>query len=277
MMKLAKRLVPSPVKLRIKNYLGERKKARLFGAFAPLVPRVSDMYDGPQSMEEFKQNGEEFLDIFKTICGLRPDEKILDVGSGIGRKTWPLTQYLNESAVYEGIDVNEAGVEWCRQRYSSRFPNFHFRQIDVYNTAYNPRGKYRSVEYEFPFADQSFSFVMLGSVFTHMLPDDLEHYLSEICRVLMRGGRCLITYFLLNDESLKHIGSGDSTLDLKYVFENYRTISREVPEAAVAFEESWIRGKYTGLGLKIMRLDYGSWCGRQNYLSYQDLVFAVKE
>lgn len=276
-MKLAKRLVPLPVKLRIKDYLGERKKARLFGALAPLVPRVSEMYDGPQSMEEFKQNGEEFFEIYKTICGLEPEERMLDVGSGIGRKTWPLTQYLNERAVYEGFDVNKVGVDWCRQRYSSRFPNFHFRQIDVYNKTYNPRGKYQPTEYRFPFDDESFSFVMLGSVFTHMLPDDLEHYLSEIHRVLTRAGRCLITYFLLNDESLNHIDSGESTLDLRYAFEKYRTISRETPEAAIAFEEGWIRERYRGLGLKIMRLDYGSWCGRQNYLSYQDLVFAVKE
>jgi ubiquinone/menaquinone biosynthesis C-methylase UbiE len=118
---------------------------------------------------------------------------------------------------------------------------------------------------------------MLGSVFTHMLPDDLEHYLAEIYRVLTGGGRCLITYFLLNDESLKHIDSGESTLDMRYAFEKYRTISRETPEAAIAYEEGWIRERYRGLGLKIMRLDYGSWCGRQNYLSYQDLVFAVKD
>jgi len=117
---------------------------------------------------------------------------------------------------------------------------------------------------------------MLGSVFTHMLPDDLEHYLLEIYRVLKRGGRCLITYFLLNGESLRLIETGESTLDLKYVFDRYRTTSRWAPEQAIAFDESWIRDLYRKVGLKVLRLDYGSWCAREDYLSYQDLILGVK-
>jgi ubiquinone/menaquinone biosynthesis C-methylase UbiE len=277
MLNVVKRLIPFPVKRKISNYHANRYKARLFGALAPLVPAVEDMFDGPQSLEEFKANGEEFVKIYKEICGLQPDEKMLDVGSGIGRKTLPLTRYLNDRAVYEGIDITKAGIDWCREKITLRFPNFHFQQIDVYNKLYNPLGKYQPSEYKFPFADESFSFVMLGSVFTHMLPADAENYLSEVCRVLTKGGRCLISYFLLNEESLRLIESAESTLDLKYVFDDYRTISREVPEEAIALAESLIRGMYSKLGLKIMRLDYGSWCGRANYLSYQDLILAVKE
>jgi ubiquinone/menaquinone biosynthesis C-methylase UbiE len=235
------------------------------------------MFDGPQSLEEFKANGEEFLKIYKEVCGLQPDERMLDIGSGIGRKTLPLIQYFNERAVYQGVDITKAGVDWCRDKITPRFPNFRFEQIDVYNIINNSRGKYQPSDYKFPFADESFSFVMLGSVFTHMLPDDVENYLSEIRRMLTKGARCLITYFLLNEQSLRLIESGDSTLDLKYVFDKYRAISREVPEGAIAFDESWIRGLYSNLGLKVVRLDYGSWCARENYLSYQDLILAVKE
>jgi len=179
--------------------------------------------------------------------------------------------------VYEGIDITQSGIDWCREKITPQFPNFHFQQIDVYNNQYNPRGKHQASEYKFPYADESFSFVMLGSVFTHMLPDDLENYLSEIYRVLRRGGRCLITYFLLNAESLRLIETRDSTLDFKYVFDKYRTISREVPEAAIAFDEGRIRDLYRKRGLKVIRLDYGSWCARANFLSYQDLILAVRE
>jgi ubiquinone/menaquinone biosynthesis C-methylase UbiE len=252
-------------------------KARLFGDLAPLVPRVEDMFDGSPNLEGFKRTGEDFLKIYKEKCGLQPDEKMLDVGCGIGRMALPLTQYANEGAVYEGIEIVKEGVDWCREKITPRFPNFHFQQIDVYNKHYNPRGKFQPSEYKFPFADESFSFVMLTSVFTHMLPDDLGNYLSEIYRVLKRGGRCLITYFLLNEESLRLIETGHSTLDLRYVFEQYRTVSREVPEQAIAYDEGWIRDLYRKVGLKVMRLDYGSWCARENHLSYQDLILGVKE
>jgi len=280
MINLVKRNIPSPVKKKIKkirNYLANRNKERLFGALAPLVPDIEDMCDGPQSLEEFKSNGEEFLKIYKEICGLQPDEKMLDVGSGMGRKTLPLTQYFGEGAVYEGIDITKAATDWCRDKITPRFPNFHFQQIDVYNKHYNAHGKYQAAEYRFPFANESFTFVMLGSVFTHMLPNDLENYLSEIYRVLKRGGRCLITYFLLNEESLRLIETGNSTLDFKHVFDKYRTISLEMPEAAIAFDEGWIRDLYRKQGLKVRRLDYGSWCTRENYLSYQDHILGVKE
>jgi SAM-dependent methyltransferase len=225
-----KRLVPVSWKRRIRRYQQEREKARLFGSLAPMVPAVEEMFEGPGSLAEFKANGEEFLNIYKEVCRLQPDEKMLDVGSGIGRKTLPLTQYFNGHALYEGIDIAKAGVDWCTDKITSRYPNFHFQQIDVYNKLYNPLGRYQASEYQFPFADESFTFVMLGSVFTHMLPVDLEHYLSEVRRVLTAGGRCLISYFLLNDESRQLIEAGKSSFDFKYELDGYRTISREVPE-----------------------------------------------
>jgi SAM-dependent methyltransferase len=279
-MDFVKRLIPAQVKRRVKkiiNYRVNRNKGRLFGDLAPFVPGVEDMFDGPPSLEEFKRNGEEFLRIYKEICGLQPDEKMLDVGCGIGRKTLPLTQYLNAAAVYEGIDITKTGIDWCRKKFTPRFPNFHFQQIDVYNKLYNPHGKYQPSNYKFPYSDECFSFVMLGSVFTHMLPDDLENYLSQVKRILRRGGRCLISYFLLNEESLRRIERGDSTLDMKYAFDKYRTTCLEKPEESIAFDEGWIKGLYGKLGLVVARLDYGSWCGREKYLSYQDLILAVKE
>src|SRR5262249_15616564 len=156
-------------RLRFRSYLNDRYKARLFGDLATFVPPVEMMFDGPASLEEFKSNGEEFLKIYRDVCGLTREEKMLDVGCGIGRKTLQLTRYFNGQAVYEGIDITRAGIDWCREKITPRFPNFRFQQIDVYNRYYNAAGKYRASQFRFPFADESFTFVMLGSVFTHML------------------------------------------------------------------------------------------------------------
>jgi hypothetical protein len=38
-----------------------------------------------------------------------------------------------------------------------------------------------------------------------------------------------------------------STLDLKHVFEKYRTVSLVTPELAVAFRENWIKELYKKL------------------------------
>jgi len=233
------------------------------------------MFDGTASLEEFKANGEEFLQIYQRVCDLRRDERMLDIGSGIGRKTIPLTQYLDREATYEGIDVNRSGVDWCRERITTRFPNFRFQWIDVHNEFYNPLGTRSPADYQFPFPDASFSFVMVGSVFTHMMPGDVEHYLSEIKRVL-GSGRCLISYFLLNDESRHLITRGESTLAFGNVREGYATVSCDIPEKAIAMVESVVMSFYARLGLKVSGVYYGSWCGRENTMSYQDLILAGK-
>lgn len=276
-MKLIKKLIPKSVKAQVKKYKREREKNALFGDLAPLVPSPETMYDGPKDYAIFKANGEEFLRICIDQCGLRPEEKMLDVGSGLGRKALPLTQYFTKLATYDGIDLAKAGIDWCRDGIGHRFPNFRFQQIDVYNKHYNPEGRCVAAEYRFPFADKSFSFVLLASVFTHMLPADVENYMSEISRVTMPGGRCLITYFLLNKTSTGLIEAGKSTLDFKYALPVFRTTLKDVPEQAIAFDESWILDLYKRAGLKVTRVTYGSWCGRAEHLSYQDIIVAVKE
>lgn len=277
MMNVVKKLVPSSIKRSLKGYLERRYKERLFGELAPLIPAIAEMFDGPASLEAFKANGEEFLQIYKKFCGVRPDEKMLDVGCGIGRKTWPLTQLFTKLATYEGIDITKTGIQWCAENITPRYPNFRFQQIDVYNNHYNPKGKYRPSTYKFPFENGAFTFVTLGSVFTHMLPDDLTNYLLEVYRVLDRGGRCLITYFLLNNESLGLIRNGKSTIDFHHDSGIYRLVSNETPELAIAFDESWVKELYQKIGFKVTCVEYGSWCARPEYMSYQDLILAVKE
>ncbi|RMF02567.1 MAG: class I SAM-dependent methyltransferase [Chloroflexi bacterium] len=249
------------------------------GRREPLIPPRRLMFDGPKDPAIFKANGQEFLKYYIELCHLKPSEKILDVGSGIGRKTIPLIDYLNEQGRYEGFDINKVGVQWCREKISANHPNFHFQWADVYNQRYNPEGTYPAAEYKFPFDDESFDFVVLGSVFTHFVPPDLENYLREVARVLKSGvGRCLISYFLRNEESAALVEAGKSVLDIKHDMGGYWTSNPALPEDAIAHDEATILRLYDSVGLSITpSIHYGSWCGRSNYLSFQDLIVAYKK
>lgn len=227
---------------------------------------------------DFKKSGEELLQYFIDLGGLKPNERVLDVGCGIGRIAVPLTKYLNKKGSYEGFDIVPVGINWCRKNISSKYPNYHFQLADVFNKTYNPKGKYKAFKYKFPYENESFDFVSLISVFTHMLPQDMENYLYEITRVLKRNGRCFITFFLLNKESLQLINVGKSTFDFKYKFGKYRTIDINTPEDAVCYDEAFVLDLYEKYGLTIKKsFYYGSWCGRSNFLSYQDITIASKE
>jgi SAM-dependent methyltransferase len=220
--------------------------------------------------------GEEFLGYFVELAGLRPHERVLDVGCGTGRMAISLTRYLTTGS-YDGIDIVPKSITWCRMAFSRRYSNFRFHFADIYNKAYNAKGQVRASEYRMPFETSSFDFVFLTSVFTHMLPGDLDNYLSEVARVLKPGGRCLITYFLLNAESIRLIEAKASTIAFPFELDGCRIKRKDVPEAAVAYQEARIRGLYKSRGLTVVEpIHFGSWSGIGNGLSYQDLVLADK-
>ena len=227
---------------------------------------------------DFKKRGDEFFRYFIELSSLKPNNRILDVGCGVGRMVVPLINYLDKDGSYEGFDIVAAGITWCTKTITSKYPHFRFQLADIYNGSYNSQGRYKASEYKFPYENESFDFVFLTSVFTHMLPKDLENYLSEIARVLKKGGRCFVSFFLLNAESVKLIEAKQSSLDFKYKFKGYFTISKIAPESAVAYNEYFIKKLYEKYGLTMGEpIHYGSWCGRKEYLSYQDIVLAVKK
>jgi SAM-dependent methyltransferase len=227
---------------------------------------------------DFIKIGEGFRRYFIELGHLKPNERVLDVGCGIGRMAVPLTNYLSEEGQYWGFDIVKKGIDWCQQRIAPKFKNFHFLHSNVYNEYYNPNGTIRAQEYRFPFENEFFDFVFLTSVFTHMLRPDVENYIAEISRVLRPGGRCLITFFILNQESFNLIRAGKSRFDFRYDLAGCFSNEIDTPEAAIAYEEEVVKGLLHKNGLVITpSIYYGSWSGRETFLTFQDLIVAEKD
>jgi SAM-dependent methyltransferase len=222
---------------------------------------------------DFRAVGDEFRQHFVELGGLQPDEDVLDVGSGVGRIAVPLTSWLRGR--YEGIDVVRRGIAWCQEAITPRYPNFRFQVADVYNRHYNPEGRVPASEYRFPFEDRSFDFVVLTSVFTHMLPADRDNYIAEIARVLRPEGRCFGTFFLLNEEARRSMDR-EGAINFRFQRDGYRTSEEGNPEAAVAYEEADVRDKFGRHALRINSIRYGTWSGRDDGLSFQDIVVATR-
>jgi SAM-dependent methyltransferase len=224
---------------------------------------------------DFAAIGQEFLRYFIEIGGLKPAERVLEIGCGVGRMAIPLTAYLDDTGSYEGLDIAPAEVAWCRKNITPRFPRFHFQHVDVFNRQTNPRGRLAAASFRFPFADGQFDFAFLTSVFTHMLIDDIENYLREISRVLRPGGRLLATYFLLDRGTRERLGKMNSRF--RHPLGSSLAIDLKLPEASIAHEENEVRALHEKFGLHLQGpARYGSWSGREKYLSSQDIVVATK-
>lgn len=275
-MNALKRAIPQPVKQILKPlYLRMLDLSDASERRRDMIPPRSLNFVGDGS---YKGVGLEFRDLFVRYGGLKPQDRVLDVGSGIGRMAAPLTAYLAEAGEYQGFDIVMQGVKWSGKNITSRFPNFHFQHSNVKNKYYNPNGVYEASVYRFPYSDSSFDFVFLTSVFTHMYPADMENYVREISRVLRKGGTSFITMFLLNEESRKLIERGSSTQRFIYPLEGCVTADPGNPEAALAFEETYVRNLLPASGLSVREpIHFGSWCGRKEFLSYQDIVIASRQ
>ncbi|HEY4329662.1 MAG TPA: class I SAM-dependent methyltransferase [Phycisphaerae bacterium] len=233
---------------------------------------------GCNNAEDYQGVGRHFLNLFKEYGLLRPEDRVLDVGCGCGRIAVALPEHLT-SGSYDGFDIIPELVEWCQREITSRDARFKFQQADVFNKTYHPRGRWQAKDYRFPFEDGAFDFTFLTSVFTHMLPVDVEHYVAEIVRTLKPGGRVLLTFFLLNEESLRLKDTKASRISLKKSYLNGQVLvmKRWKPEAVVGYPEQTVRALLQRHGLKIREpIMFGSWCGRVGTLSFQDVVMAER-
>ncbi len=226
---------------------------------------------------DFEQTGRQFLGYFRELGGLQGGDRVLDIGSGIGRMAMPLTGYLDRGS-YAGFDVGRGMVRWCSRTITPRWPNFEFAWAPVYNGKYNPFGNVSGAEFRFPYGDAEFDFAFATSLFTHLLPGEASHYLSETARVLKPGGSCLLTFFLLTPEAEAEIEAGRSMLDFSHRIEGGRTTDPAQPEEAIAFPTDEIRSLLDAAGLRIREpIHHGLWANTPDGLTLQDIVVAERE
>ncbi|WP_161789725.1 class I SAM-dependent methyltransferase [Phaeacidiphilus oryzae] len=233
---------------------------RFLGRRDDSLPNKADTYTG--GVRDFAASGETLRDALREVAGLTPSSHVLDVGCGMGRLAIPMAGYLDAEGGYEGLDIVPDGISWCTANVRAPHGNVRFTLADVHNKEYHPEGRVPAREYRFPYPDDTFDVAVLISVFTHMLPEEVDNYLGELARVLKPGGRCFASYHLLPPPEVIARAKAPVQRSFRYAMGPARVSSRKVPELAVAYQEQYVRDLYRAHGFEDeMLLSRGLWSG----------------
>lgn len=222
------------------------------------VPPRGSIYTGsPASAKDYLRQGEHQLDILIEDLHLRPNDTILDIGSGVGRTAIALSSYLNNNAEYHGFDVVKRGVDWCNNGLGRDYPNFKFKYVPIFNHLYN-KSELKATEFRFPYEDGVFDKVFSFSLFTHMQIEEIEHYFTEIYRVLKKDGMALSTFFLYDDSTEKYIANLPD-FAFPHKKDNFRLMNANVESGNIAIHKDKLYKMLAQANLKCLSLIDGYW------------------
>jgi SAM-dependent methyltransferase len=184
-----------------------------------------------------------WLDAFGTgLVG--PDSRILDIGCGCGRFAVALASFSYHgqgfTGRYTGIDVDGEMLAWCRRHFPA--DRFRFIEVDAANSAYRPDGAGERRGLRFDVESGSQDLVLANSLFKHLLPDIAAVYVAESARVLRPGGCLQLSALRIEDvRAASAAGVKNYRWTCSHRMGEAYVEDPRVPEAAVAYEDAFIR------------------------------------
>lgn len=202
-----------------------------------------------------------------------PSSRVLDYGCGLARLAIPLSGYLDPAVGrYVGIDTDNSCIAHNNQIYEG-LQHFDFQHVNLFSAMYNRDGRrnYRALKRK---QFGPFDLAILFSVFTHILPENADDLLSFLRSQIDVGGEVLSTWFLLNPATEQAIADGLSHRPFPYSHGSVRLDNEDIPEGAVAYQESEVLERFERAGFTRPRIHFGKWRGNLDSWFWQDIVVA---
>jgi SAM-dependent methyltransferase len=240
-----------------------------------LVPPTELLINGDGDREGFVNDGPPFLwNALVPRAHLKPNNAVLDIGSGDGKYARVLAEYLSPEGKYRGFDVLPEVVKWCQESYRT-FPNFGFDLAEVHSDWYLPDCSVRPEEYCFIYGDDEFDVAFAVSLFTHLEPRAAQNYFNETFRVLKSGGRLLLTCFLLGPDTTHALDVQGRTFEPSS--DIHSLIDPDFPSRGVAYREEAMRQMLQHSGFIVSEMTFGTWSKGKDLLgAFQDTIYALK-
>lgn len=239
------------------------------------VPPRGYIYTGsPANAKKYMEQSFHQLSLLQTEINLKPNDTVLDIGSGIGRTAISLCGYLNSNGKYEGFDVVKKGVDWCNAKIGKEYSNFNFTFIPLFNDLYN-NSHLKAESFVFPYEQEYFDKVFSFSVFTHMQIDEIQNYFKEINRVLKNNGMAFSTFFLYDNEDEDLISKKEG-FSFPIDKNGFRLMNNNTKSGNIAIHKDKLYDMIDKENLVIVKIIDGFWKGNKESLEYQDIVIFKK-
>ena len=182
-----------------------------------------------------------------------------------------------------GVDVVERMVSFCREVIGSRYSNSNFYACAV--SASYLREQQRENPKNLPSIDEvltqhaPFDLVLAFSVFTHLLPEEMDVYLSLFDRILKADGWLVLTFFFLDEwtrpkirnRELPEMVTGDTPNPVPEPGRVYYT-SPSNPCAVVAIALEDVLQMVKVHGFQPRQIVFGSWWVLTSEMSQDTLI-----
>ncbi|MFL5295972.1 MAG: class I SAM-dependent methyltransferase [Phenylobacterium sp.] len=235
----------------------------------PPLPLIQTI--GSHDLAHFRDNGSRFFREIASRLLLTEASTVLDLGCGCGRMAIPFVNFLTEGRFY-GCDVWPEGIAWCEENLTSRGnASFHLQPAanNYYFTDFEASKKndFKLEWLEDGVLDASYAI----SVFTHLIREDAQSYLSEIARGTKVGGLGYFTFFVIDkyfaayrDRTGNHAALSESKTDpgCFYAYSGQDFFG--------GFTMDALQEMLAEAGWAIIGFELGSWAAKPGAINYQD-------
>ena len=264
----------------------------------PSAPTYESVRDIFEAMQAEKINGvplsdvvgggnpelvaSEIVSVLARHVDLGAQRSVLDVGCGCGRIAAGLTQFLDETSDYIGVDILPGLVEFGRKFITPRYSRFKFLLLDEGNFTYDtlrPKGSAVDIaELSEACPAGSVDLAISISLFTHLDYAAAVEVLQNVNQLLASGGQAFITIFVVDAEARRNIESGATGFRFAH-----RTPSGELsaekledPTFAVGYEVEKMDELVDSAGLRRERWIRGYWSQGNSGETFQDALILRK-
>ena len=226
-----------------------------------------------------------------SIAQLNDESTTLDFGCGFGTLAAAYKLNGSKGGSYYGYDTNPQAVKFCKNAYSEEAKFTFFgpeidsttnyvtnRRISTANEAFSKRVKaHPSSEDIANLLDQKlFNCQFSLSVFTHMWPEDAIETLRVFRDFSTNDATFINSWLILDDVASSTVNQGNADRNLPIMVGGIYTYSQLNPLVCTAYPIEKLHHVYSEAGHVITDIRFGSWAGRDNGVTYQDIVISKK-